>query len=95
MTIKYVFRCAKWAIGKKIIISDEAHFDLCGYVNKKNWRIWGTENPHANIKKPTQPKRVTVWFEFWSRGIIERRERPLQSMAIIIGPFEQIFVHKN
>ena len=53
------FRCAKWACDrptedanfgkkkKKIIISDEAHFDLGVYVNKKNWRIWGTENMHA------------------------------------------------
>ena len=30
---------------KKIIFSDEAHFDLGGYVNKQNCRIWGTENP--------------------------------------------------
>ena len=29
--------------GKKIIFSDEAHFDLGGYVNKPNWRICGTE----------------------------------------------------
>ena len=31
---------------KKIIFSDEAHFDLRGYV-KSNCRIWGTENPHV------------------------------------------------
>ena len=41
-----------------------------GYVNIKNSRIWGTENPHAYIEKPTHPKRVTVWCGFWSRGII-------------------------
>ena len=56
-------------VRKKIIFSDEAHFDLCGNVNKQNCRIWGTENPHAYIEKPVHPKRVTVWG-FWSRSII-------------------------
>ena len=58
------------SFGKKIIFSDEAHFNLGGYVNKQNSCIWGTENPHAYIEKPTHPKRVTVWCGFWSKGII-------------------------
>ena len=53
---------------KKITFSDEAH--LGGYVNKQNYRIWGTENTHAYIEKPTHPTRVIVWCGFWSRGII-------------------------
>ena len=52
-------RCRFWQ--KKIIFSDEAHFDLGGYVNKQNCCIWGTENPHAYIEKSTHSKRVTVW----------------------------------
>ena len=55
---------------KKIMFSDEAHFDLDGYVNKQNCLFWSTENPHAYIEKPTHPKRVTVWCGFWSRCII-------------------------
>ena len=51
-------------LAKKIIFSDEAHFDLGGYVNKQNCRICGTENQHAYIEKPTHP------CEFWSSGII-------------------------
>ena len=74
------FHFAKWVcdrptedvdFGKTIIFSDEAHFDLVGYVNKQNCCISGTENPHAKIEKPTYSKRVTVWRGFWSRGIIE------------------------
>ena len=57
-------------LAKKIIFSDEAQFDLGGYVNKHNCRICGTEKPLAYIEKPTQPKWVTVWCGFWSRGII-------------------------
>ena len=33
----------------------------------KIFRIWGTENTHTYIKNP---KRVTVWCGFQSRGII-------------------------
>ena len=72
-------RYAKWACDrltkeadfskKKIIFSDD-HFDLGGYVNKQNCRIWGRENPHAYIEKPTYAKRVTVLCGFWFRGII-------------------------
>ena len=47
-------------VAKKIFFSDEAYFDLGGYVNKQNCLILGTENP----------KRVTVWCGFWSRLII-------------------------
>ena len=52
--------------GKKtIIFSDETHFDLGGYLNKQNCRIWGTEIAHAYIEKSTYTKRVTVWCRFW------------------------------
>ena len=72
-------RFAKWACAwltedanfyEKIIFSDEAHFDLGGYVNKKICGIWGTENLHAYNQKQKHPKRVTGWCRFWSRGII-------------------------
>ena len=54
----------------KIIFSNEAHFDLGGYVNKHNCRIWGTENQPAYIENWAHPKRVTVWCGFWSSTII-------------------------
>ena len=30
-------------LAKEIIFSDEGHFDLSGYVNKQNCRIWATD----------------------------------------------------
>ena len=32
-------------LAKKSIFSDESYFDLGGYLNKQNCRIWGTHNP--------------------------------------------------
>ena len=51
-------RCRLWQ--KKIIFSDEAHFDLGRYISKQNCRI----------EKLTHSKRVTVWCGFWSRVLI-------------------------
>ena len=44
----------------KIIMSDEAHFHLEGYVNQQNCRIWGSQNPKMIIEKPLYPQRVTA-----------------------------------
>jgi hypothetical protein len=35
---------------KVIIFTDEANFNLLGYVNSQNNRYWGSENPHALIQ---------------------------------------------
>ena len=49
-------------------------------------------NVCVHIEKPTHQKRVKVWWGFWSRCIIgpfffeNCKKRPLQSMAIVIGP---------
>lgn len=55
---------------RKIIFSDEAHFQLNGYVNKQNCRIWGAENPRIILEKPMHPPRVTVCCAFWAGGVI-------------------------
>ena len=59
--------CRFWQ--KKIIFSDR--FDLGGYVNKRNCRIYATANPYAYIEKPAHPKLVTFWCGFWFRSIME------------------------
>jgi hypothetical protein len=55
---------------RKIIMSDEAHFDLAGFVNKQNSRYWGTDNPQLIHQRPLHPRRVTVWCAIWAGGII-------------------------
>ena len=50
-------------------MSDEAHYYVGGYVNKKNCRVWGLQNPKMIIEKRLYPQRVTVWCDFWTGGI--------------------------
>lgn len=54
----------------KIIMSDEAHFDLNGNVNKQTCRFWAAENPEKYREKPLHDKRVTVWCGICSDCII-------------------------
>ena len=41
-------------------ISNKAHFQLNGYMNKQNWMRWGMENPHLSVVPPLHPQRVTL-----------------------------------
>ena len=71
MTIQCVFASLSGTaieLQKILILTKTIIFsDL--FRNKQNCSIWGTENPHAYIEKKAHSKRVTVWCEFWSRGI--------------------------
>lgn len=44
-----------------VIMSDEAHFHLNGYVNKQNFRYWAPRNPNELHERPLHSERVTVW----------------------------------
>ncbi|GBM86135.1 hypothetical protein AVEN_75409-1 [Araneus ventricosus] len=53
-----------------IWLTDEAHFHLNGFVNKQNWRFWGSENPHLCEEKPLHSPKVTALVAVCRRGII-------------------------
>lgn len=53
----------------KVWFSDEAYFQLEGYVNKQNYRFWGTTNPHVTLAKPLHPKKLLVWCAINARGV--------------------------
>ncbi|GFX48337.1 transposable element Tc3 transposase [Trichonephila clavipes] len=55
---------------KRILVSDEAHFWLNGYVNKQNCRIWSEANPQVYVETPLHPEKLTVWCALWAGGII-------------------------
>ncbi|GFW31753.1 putative transposable element [Trichonephila clavipes] len=56
---------------KRILVSDEAHFWLNGYVNKQNCRIWSEANPQVYVETPLHPEKLTVWSALWAGGIID------------------------
>ncbi|GFU38641.1 hypothetical protein TNCV_686331 [Trichonephila clavipes] len=49
---------------KRILLYDEAHFWLNGYVNKQNCRIWSEANPQVYVETPLHPEKLTVWVCF-------------------------------
>lgn len=53
-----------------IFMSDEAHFDLNGNVNKQNCRFWAETNPNNIHEVELHPERVTVWCAVSSKSII-------------------------
>ncbi|GFU67380.1 uncharacterized protein TNCV_640801 [Trichonephila clavipes] len=55
---------------KRILLSDEAHFWLNGYVNKQNCRIWSEANPQVYVETPLHPEKLTVWCALWAGGIL-------------------------
>ncbi|GFT19328.1 transposable element Tcb2 transposase [Trichonephila clavipes] len=55
---------------KRILFSDEAHFWLNGYVNKKNCRICSEANPQVYVETPLHPEKLTVWCALWAGGNI-------------------------
>lgn len=58
------------SFSKKIIFSDEAHFQLDGYVNTQNCWIWGMENPSVIHEKLLHAQRANICCRFWAGGVI-------------------------
>lgn len=53
-----------------VMMSDEAHFHLDGFVNKQNYRYWAPTNPRQLHQRPLHSLKVTVWSGVFSEGII-------------------------
>ena len=53
-----------------ILMSDEAHFHLDGFVNKQNFRYWSDENPQQLHERPLHSAKVTVWCAVSNKCVI-------------------------
>ncbi|GFV80452.1 hypothetical protein TNCV_2149861 [Trichonephila clavipes] len=58
---------------KRILFSDEAHFWLNGYVNKKNYHFWSEANPQVYVETMLHPEKLTIWCALWAGGILQKR----------------------
>ncbi|PNF28274.1 hypothetical protein B7P43_G06511 [Cryptotermes secundus] len=46
---------------ERLVFIDEATFYLIGIVNRHNVRIWGTQNPHAQIEHERDSPKINVF----------------------------------
>ena len=53
-----------------LIMSDETHFYLNGFVNKQNARFWGSDNPRNTIQHRLHSPKCTVWCGIMTERII-------------------------
>jgi len=53
-----------------LLMTDEAHFHLSGYVNKQNYGSWAPENPQGLHQRPLHSERLTVWCGIASFGVL-------------------------
>ena len=54
---------------KNLIVSDEAHFELSGWVNTQNARIWSDKQPYETVDSPKSREKVTVWMGLSYHGV--------------------------
>jgi hypothetical protein len=55
---------------KLTFFTDEANFNLLGYVNTQNNRYWRSQNPHALIRLSLYDQKLGVWREISANRII-------------------------
>jgi hypothetical protein len=53
-----------------LLMNNEAHFHLSGFVNKQNFCYWSATNPTGLHDRPLHSSKVTVWFTISSFRII-------------------------
>lgn len=92
-----------------LIMSDEAHFHLSGYVNKQNFRYWAAEQPQQIHEQPLHSEKVTVWcgvsafgilgpyfFEENDRAVTVTSQRYLEMLQnFLLAELQQLGVENN
>ena len=53
-----------------LFMSDECWFQLNGYVNSQNCRIWGREPPNEHVQVALNPQKVGIWAALSRQRVI-------------------------
>jgi hypothetical protein len=53
-----------------LLMSDEVHFQLLGFVSKQNFHYLSSENPQRFHEKLLHSVKVTIWYAISSFGIV-------------------------
>jgi len=53
-----------------IVFTDEERFCLNEYVNRQNYRIWGSQKPEVTVVKPLHPQKLTIRWGLFAEGIL-------------------------
>ncbi len=53
-----------------VYFSDEAWFNLDGFVNSQNYRVWSSDNPHVFRTTTLHPQKIGVWAAVSRKRVI-------------------------
>jgi hypothetical protein len=59
----------RWSFPEEVQFSDEATLNVSGAVNRRNVRIWGSENPHAYVQHQRDSPKVNVFCAISSQKV--------------------------
>ena len=55
---------------KRVCFSDESTFHVSRLINRHNFRIWGSQNPHETYELERDSPKLNVWcgimHDYWS-----------------------------
>jgi len=57
----------------EIVLCNDAHFHLDGFINHRICRIWGSESQYTIFENQMYLQFVTVWCEFMAGGVVGPR----------------------
>jgi|UniRef100_A0A2S2PZ44 hypothetical protein len=82
-----------------VMLTDETHFYLDGFVNKQNCRYWAAENPRELHQRPLHSQKVTMWYGISQFGIIghyyfenEREEAVIINSERYLGMLQEFLI---